>query len=88
MAPASSNSMFQFLRRSAARPLAFGDSCGLRDSGRTATLIGARRGSRRITVRFSMTPLALGASSSLYASSMKASMARLTPAAGSMTYGV
>jgi hypothetical protein len=39
-------------------------------------------------VRFSMTPLALGASSSLYASSRKASTARVRPAAGSMTYGV
>ena len=60
----------------------------MRDNGSTATLTGASRGSNRITVRFSTPPLALGASSSSYASSRNASTARVRPAAGSMTYGI
>ena len=60
----------------------------MRDSGSTATLTGARRGSSRSTVRVSTPPLALGASSSSYASTRNASIARVRPAAGSMTYGV
>ena len=49
----------------AARSRAFGERSALRDSGSTATLTGARRRSSRSTVRFSITPLALGASSSV-----------------------
>ena len=67
--------------------MAFGDSSGLRDSGSTATLTGASRGSNRITVRLSTPPLVFGASSSSYASSRNASTARVRPAAGSITYG-
>ena len=57
------------------------------DSGSTATLIGARRGSRRSTVRFSTLPSAVGASSSWYAARRNASVVRSAPAAGSITYG-
>ena len=64
-----------------------GDRSALRDSGSTATLTGASRRSSRSTVRFSSTPLAFGASSSVYASSRNASIGRSTPAAGSITYG-
>ena len=48
-------------------PSPSGDRSALRDSGSTATLTGASRGSRRSTVRLSTPPLALGASSSAYA---------------------
>src|SRR4051794_40602809 len=40
-----------------------------------------------MTVRLSTPPLVFGASSSSYASSRKASTARVRPAAGSITYG-
>jgi hypothetical protein len=60
----------------------------LRESGSTATLNGASRRSSLSTARFSILPAALSASSSTYASSRKASIARFTPAAGSITYGV
>ena len=53
------------VRSSAARSFAFGDRSALRDSGSTATLTGARRGSSRSTVRLSTPPLVLGASSSV-----------------------
>ena len=69
-------------------PVAFGERSALRDNGSTATLTGASRGSSRITVRFSITPLAFGASSVVSAASRKASTQRVRPAAGSMTYGV
>src|SRR5919202_166268 len=88
MACASSNSTFQFLRSSAARSRALGESASLRDSGSTAAFTGDRRGSSRSTVRLSMPPLALGASSSSYASTRNAISERVSPAAGSMTYGV
>ena len=45
--------------------LAFGERSALRDSGSTATLTGASRGSKRSTVRLSTPPFALGASSSV-----------------------
>ena len=41
-----------------------GERLSLRDSGSTATLTGAMRGSSASTVRVSVPPLALGASSS------------------------
>ena len=64
-----------------------GRSVSFFESGRTATLIGARRGSRRSTVRFSTLPSPVGASSSSYAASRNASVDRSAPAEGSMTYG-
>ena len=51
-------------RRVSATSRASGDSCSLRDSGSTATLTGARRGSSLSTVRVSVPPLAFGTSSS------------------------
>jgi hypothetical protein len=49
----------------AARSRATGDRSALRDSGSTAALIGASRGSSLSTTRLSTPPLALGASSSV-----------------------
>ena len=88
IAPASSNSTFQDLRSSAARSRAFGDRSAFRDSGSTAALTGASRRSSRSTLRFSGWPFALGASSSECASSRKVSTPRVSPAAGSITYGM
>ena len=51
----------------------------LRDSGSTAALTGASRGSSRSTVRLSTPPLALGASSSSYASTRNAISERVRP---------
>ena len=62
-----------------ARPFAFGDRSALRDSGSTAAFTGASRGSSRMTVRFSITPLAFGASSVVSADSKKASTHRVRP---------
>ena len=80
--------MFHDRRNSAARSRAFGDRSALRESGSTAALMGASRGFNFNTVRLSMPPFALGASSSWYASTRKAISERVRPAAGSMTYGV
>src|SRR5699024_12658414 len=58
------------------------------DSGSTAAFTGAKRGSRRSTVRVSTPPLEFGASSSEYASTRKAISERVSPHDGSITYGV
>ena len=60
---------------------------GVPDSGSTAALTGASRGSSRKTVRLSTPPFAFGASSSSYASMRNAMNERVSPAAGSITYG-
>ncbi|CKS33660.1 Uncharacterised protein [Mycobacterium tuberculosis] len=80
--------MFQHFRNSAPRSRAFGLRSACRDSGNTAALTGASRGSNRSTVRLSIPPLVFGASSSVYASIKNAMNDRVKPAAGSMTYGV
>ncbi|MNY37311.1 hypothetical protein D3C86_1718660 [compost metagenome] len=87
MAPASSKSMFQSPRSCSATSRAIGESCSLRDSGSTATFTGARRGSSLSTVRVSVPPFAFGASSSWYASTRNAIIARVRPNDGSITYG-
>ena len=73
---------------SAATSRAIGESCSLRDSGSTATLTGARRGSSLSTVRVSVPPFAFGTSSSRYASTRNAIIARVRPNDGSITYGM
>ena len=64
---------------------ASGESRSLRDSGSTAALTGARRGSSLSTVRVSTPPFAFGTSSTWYASTRKAMSERVRPAAGSIT---
>src|SRR6218665_818903 len=63
IAPASSKSTFQLARRDVATSRASGESFSLRLNGNTAAFAGASRGSSRRTVRTSISPLALGTSS-------------------------
>src|SRR5665647_2143924 len=88
MAPASSKSIDQCWHNWAARSLALGVRSALRDSGRTATLIGASRLSSLSTTLLSTPPLVFGASSSEYACSNNVGSGRDTPAAGAMADGM